>query len=160
MYRWTVSGALGAALLLAGLGTVSSGAEKKSAREHLMHAGPHEKCALACGICAGACDSCFRHCADLVAEGHKEHRRTMQLCVDCGEVCSTAAKLCLHHSSLTSPMCQACARACDECGEACAKHRDDQHMQMCARACRECAKACREMIEHSGHDHGPGEKKE
>jgi hypothetical protein len=114
--------------------------------------GHYEKCAKACAECQVQCDSCFRHCADLVSEGKKDHTRTMHLCADCGEVCTTAAKLSARHSPLAVPTCEACAKACDQCGDACEKFPADDHMKACARSCRECAKACREMIKHAEHE--------
>jgi hypothetical protein len=105
-------------------------------------------CAMACADCSNSCASCYHHCAGLVAAGKKGHARTMILCNDCAEVCSTAAKLTSRQSPFAVIVCETCAKTCDECGAACAKFSDDKHMTDCARACKDCATACREMIKH------------
>jgi Domain of Unknown Function (DUF326) len=105
-------------------------------------------CAKACADCMNSCASCYHHCGHLLSEGEKDHAKTMVLCNDCAEVCSTAAKLTARHSPFASVICEACAKTCDECGAACAKHPQDEHMSECAKACQECATACREMIQH------------
>ena len=109
-----------------------------------------DRCAKSCSECARECDSCFHHCAGLVAGGKKEHAAAMHLCVDCGEVCTTAGRLVSRQSPLTDVACEACARACDACAAACEKFPADDHMKACGTACRECAKACREMLKHLG----------
>jgi len=149
MERRAAVGALGAALLgLACFGP--AWAEGKADKKEHMH-GPFSACARACADCALECDSCHAHCAHLVAEGKKDHVKTMALCNDCGLVCSTAAQITARHGPLAATTCEACARACDACGAACAKFEHDDHMQRCARACKACAKACRDMIKHAGH---------
>ena len=109
-----------------------------------------DRCAKRCSECARECDSCFHHCAGLVAGGKKEHAAAMHLCVDCGEVCTTAGRLVSRQSPLTDVACEACARACDACAAACEKFPADEHVKQCAAACRECAKACRDMLKHLG----------
>jgi hypothetical protein len=86
-----------------------------------------------------------------VAEGHKEHARTVQTCNDCGEFCAMAAKIVGRAGPMAVPACEGCAKACDVCGDACEKFPDDEHMKTCAKACRDCARACRDMIKHAGH---------
>jgi hypothetical protein len=115
--------------------------------EHAKH---FDKCAKACDDCKRECDSCFHHCAHLVADGKKDHARSMKLCVDCAEVCSTAGRLSARHSALSVIACEACAKACDVCAEECEKHKGDKHMAACAKACRDCANECREMVKHVG----------
>ena len=39
------------------------------------------KCAKACADCQQQCDMCFHHCAGLVAEGKKDHAKTMHTCI-------------------------------------------------------------------------------
>jgi len=108
----------------------------------------HEKvhpCAKACADCANECESCFQHCVERVAAGAKRHTKTLRLCVDCGELCTTAAKLVSRQSPLRDLTCGACAKGCDVCAAACAKF-PDEHMKACARSCRDCANACRAMV--------------
>ena len=116
--------------------------------------GHHEhfaKCAKACADCQVSCDSCFHHCAALVASGKKEHVKTMHACVDCADYCALAAKLSARQSSFSASACDGCAKACDDCAKECEKFKDDRHMVDCAKSCRDCAKSCRTMIEHLKH---------
>jgi hypothetical protein len=108
-------------------------------------------CAKACSDCQIQCDMCFHHCAGLVAEGKKDHAKTMHNCVDCAECCKLAATLTARHSPFSVAACECCAKCCDECAVACEKFKDDKHMADCAKSCRDCAKACRAMIEHMKH---------
>jgi hypothetical protein len=133
---------------LSGTGSV---ADDKKEDQPAHHHGPMAECAKACAHCMLACESCARHCAELVAGGHKEHMLTLGTCADCAEFCATAGKIVARHGPMAVTICEACAKACDTCGEACEKHLDDAHMKECAKACRDCAKACRDMIQHAGH---------
>jgi hypothetical protein len=151
MYRRTVVGAAGAAVLaLACL--AGTRAQDKGPKDH-MH-GAYAKCAKACADCMLECDSCFKHCSNLVTKGEKDHTATMYLCNDCGEICAGAARIVGRGGPLAVTTCESCAKACDTCGEACGKFPDDAHMKRCAQACRDCAKACREMIDHAGTSSG------
>ena len=145
MDRREVLGILGAGA--AGL-TAFAGSRVSADEPHAEHAGHFNQCAKACADCLQECDSCYHHCAGLVTEGHKDHAKTMKLCVDCGEICSAAAKLAARQSVLAAILCGACAKACDECNAACEKFPDDKHMAKCAKACRDCAAACRDMIKN------------
>ncbi|MBI3410871.1 MAG: four-helix bundle copper-binding protein [Planctomycetes bacterium] len=109
------------------------------------------KCAKTCADCQLQCDACFHHCAKLLADGKKEHAKSMQLCVDCAELCSTAAKLVARHSPLSALACEACANGADLCAASCEKFDSDMHMAACAKACRQCARECREMVKHLVH---------
>ena len=112
------------------------------------HAKHFADCAKACADCSNSCASCYHHCMNLVIAGKMDHIKNMVLCNDCGEVCSTAAKLTSRHSPLSVVVCEVCAKTCDVCEAACTKFSDDKHMTDCAKACRDCAAACREMIKH------------
>ena len=125
----------------------SLGQSARAQHEHDEHL---TKCAKVCADCQVQCDSCFKHCLDLVAGGKKEHAKTAQLCVDCGECCKACATLCARQSPLARPMLECCAKCCDECAAACEKSPDDKHMAACAKSCRDCAKECREMLKHLG----------
>jgi hypothetical protein len=118
---------------------------------HDPHGGHFEACALACTKCLLECESCMLHCVQLLAQGRKDHQRTVGTCLDCAAICGAAARVAAHHGPLANPICEACAKVCDACGAACQKFTDDEHMQRCAKACRECAQACREMIRQVGH---------
>jgi hypothetical protein len=142
--------ALGA--LLGGAATVAvSGAQLRAQDKAPEHHEHFAACAKACADCQVSCDSCFHHCAALVAEGKKDHVKTMHTCVDCGECCKLAATLAARGSPFAKDACDCCAKCCDECAKACEKFPDDKHMAACAKSCRDCAKACREMIKHLAH---------
>ena len=147
MYRREVLTVVGviAAGLIALAGTKTRADEGHEGHEQF------DKCAKVCADAQLHCDSCFHHCAELVAKGEKDHVKTMHNCVDCAEVCSTAAKLVSRHSAMSAPACEACVKCCEMCAESCEKFRDDKHMAACAKSCRDCAKACREMIKHLAH---------
>jgi hypothetical protein len=146
MRRYSMATAATAAAL-AGLVTVKLWAADQS------QTGPHhhvtaemDKCMKECARCARECESCFKHCVSLVAEGKKEHLRTLRTCNDCGDMCAMAGKLVARDGAFMNAMCEACANACDGCGAECAKYPHDEHMSRCAQACKDCAKACRDMV--------------
>jgi hypothetical protein len=114
------------------------------------HHGHYVECAKACTMCMRECETCAHHCAHLLADGKKEHLKTLGTCADCAEFCGSAAKITSRHGPMAVSSCEACAKACDTCGTECEKHPDDEHMKRCAKACRDCAKACREMVQHLG----------
>ena len=138
-----VVGALGGFAALCG--SQARGQQPSAHHEHFV------QCAKVCADCQVACDSCFHHCAALVAKGGKEHVKTMHACVDCAEYCALAAKLSARQSTFAVTACDGCAKTCDACATECEKFKDDKHMADCAKSCRDCAKSCRTMIEHSKH---------
>jgi hypothetical protein len=128
---------------LLALGMTAVRADNPHAGHHAEH---FAKCAKACADCQLQCDMCFTHCRELLAEGKKEHAKTVQTCADCGECCKLAATLSARQSPYAVPACDCCAKCCDDCAAACEKFPGDTHMAACAKACRDCAKACRDMI--------------
>jgi hypothetical protein len=147
MSRARLAGVVG--VIVAGC-LVLRAAAQEGEHGHDDHAAHFAKCAKACTTCMRECESCLLHCAHMLAQGKKEHQRTLGTCLDCSEVCGAAAKIVGHHGPLSNVICEACAKACDVCGAACAKFTDDQHMQRCAKECRTCAAACREMLDQIG----------
>src|SRR5262249_16426057 len=109
MYRRIARAALGAAIiLLAGFGgSLTRGQERTRDEGH--HHGPYADCARACASCAFQCETCFTHCAKLVAEGKKEHLRTLRLCNDCGDICALAGKVVSRQGPLQVTICESCA---------------------------------------------------
>ncbi len=104
-------------------------------------------CATACSDCARVCDTCEAHCANLLAEGRKEHLSTLRTCQDCAAICSAAARVVAKNGPFTDLICTACADACKRCGDACRKHAEhDTIMKKCAEECDHCEKACRDML--------------
>jgi hypothetical protein len=111
----------------------------------------YEQCAKACSDCQRACDACATHCARLLAEGEKDHLKTLRTCEDCATHCSAAATIVARMGPFSDTICTACAEACKRCGDACAKHQHDPIMKKCAEQCRECETACRDMLKQTGN---------
>jgi hypothetical protein len=131
----------------------------QAAGKHDMHGEHFDKCAKACADCQLACSSCAAHCAGLLADGKKEHGKTLRTCLDCADHCAAAAQIVSRRGPFSDLICKACADACARCGKACAQHSADAHMKACADECRRCEKACRTMIEQTGHVHPKAETK-
>ena len=131
-------------------------AGQKDAQSHKQH---FWDCAKACDDCARVCDACAAHCAELVAQGKREHLETLKTCQDCATVCNAAAGITARSGPFSDTICTACAEACKRCGEACEKHAGDPMMKRCADECKRCEQACREMLKHTGHGAGGAERK-
>ena len=127
--------------------------EGRGQGEKADHHNKHfDQCAKACTMCLRECESCAHHCAHLVADGKKEHMKTLGTCVDCAQFCDAAARIVSHRGPMAVLICESCAKACDVCGKACEEvGGNDEHMQRCAKACRDCAKECRQMVQHANH---------
>jgi hypothetical protein len=109
--------------------------------------GAGDPCAKACSQCQRSCEGCGAHCAKLLAEGKKEHLKTVKSCQDCASLCSAAASITARKGPFVDLVCAACADACKRCGDACAEHAEhDEVMKQCSDECRRCEKACREML--------------
>ncbi|HVK10811.1 MAG TPA: four-helix bundle copper-binding protein [Gemmataceae bacterium] len=121
---------------------------------HDAHAAAFLECARACDDCARICDACSAHCAQLVADGKKEHLTTLKTCQDCATVCQAASAIVAKAGPFSDVICHSCAEACKRCGDACEKVGDDKMMKECAAECRKCEKACRDMLKHTGHAAG------
>ncbi|MBX9580386.1 MAG: four-helix bundle copper-binding protein [Gemmataceae bacterium] len=132
-----------AAVVAAGLGGNASADPPHAA--HFAH------CARVCADCLVVCDTCQKHCLDLLGQGKKEHARSAQMCGDCRELYQVASALSARHSPLAGYACEACAKTCDDCAAECDKFKDQKMMADCAAKCRERAKACRDMVGHAGH---------
>jgi hypothetical protein len=145
--------------VLAGVLALSADASAPGGREK-GEAGHHKvmfrKCAEACHRCQRECISCGHHCAELVAEGKRDHLKTLRSCQDCATICAAAAQIVSREGPYSGIMCKACAEACDKCERACREFREDRHMKECAEECRHCEKECREMLRHVGFEGGRG----
>lgn len=135
-----VLGATGAVLMVAASG--GSAADDKRGEADVFAA-----CDKACRECLSDCEGCYRHCADLLAGGQKDHAATAAVCLDCAELCAATAKLVARRGPLAAAAAEACAKACETCGQACGKFADHPVMKECAAACSTCAKACRALVE-------------
>ena len=113
------------------------------------HAEHFAQCAKACSDCQLQCETCCKHCQELVADGKQEHGTMAKLCADCGECCKTCALLCSRSGPLARLMADCCAKCCDECAACCDKNTDDKTMVDCAKSCKDCAKVCREMAKQA-----------
>jgi gas vesicle protein len=113
--------------------------------EHLM------ACARACAACALECEGCFRHCADALKDGKKEHATTLHTCVDCADCCRMTAALVARRGPFAAHAVECCVKCTEACAAACEKFPDDKQMAACAKACRDCLKACREAAKHLAH---------
>src|SRR4051794_40247571 len=122
MDRRELLGVLGATA--AGLAAATGG--QALAQEGKAHARDdnHEKCAEACSDCAKECNQGFHHCYKQLQAGKAGHAKAMHLLVDCGEVCSTSAKLVARMSPLMTITCHACAESCEACLAECEKLHD------------------------------------
>ena len=140
--------------LAGGYGVARLGAADE---KHAHHGAEMDKCMRECARCAKECESCFSHCTMLVAQGKKDHVRTLKTCIDCGDFCALAGKLIARDGAFMTLACDACAKACDQCGAECQKHPSDEHMKRCADACKDCAQACRDMVKALGGATGAAE---
>jgi hypothetical protein len=113
------------------------------------HGAMAEKCAKACGDCQRMCDMCAKHCADLLAQGKKEHVKTLATCQDCATFCSAAACIVSRQGPFSDEICKSCAEACARCGKACEEYPNEPTMKRCAEECRRCEQACKEMLKHA-----------
>jgi len=112
------------------------------------HHEAYERCAKACNDCQRVCDTCATHCARQVADGKKEHDKTLQTCNDCADFCAAAARIVARGGPFADLICQSCAEACARCGKACEQFPDDKMMKACAKECRRCEKECQGMLKH------------
>jgi hypothetical protein len=134
----------GFAATAAGLTTVAAAREARAAQGGKDDL--HDRCAKNCADTMNACNKGFHHCYRQVAEGKKEHASTMHLCVDCADICGTAAALVARMSPLMLHTCKAAADCCEGLLAQCEKLNDPE-MKSVVEACGSCAKSCREMVE-------------
>jgi len=164
MNRRELLGVLGATA--AGLTAITGGsarAQEAQAPEHERHPfhperGHHteqqQECAETCARCMHECEDGFHHCLRQARRSGKvEYARAAHLCIDCAEVCGTAAKLVASGSHLLVHICAACAEACDDCLAVCEPLKDPE-MKLVLESLRKCAQSCRGMVKAMGeHEH-------
>jgi hypothetical protein len=153
LYRrvFQIAAVLFLAALLVPFGTAGDEKDKGKQPGGKGHHAMFQKCAKACNDCQRECDSCAHHCTHQLAEGKKEHAKTLRTCQDCAALCVAAAQIVARGGPFSDLVCKACADACQRCGKACNEFKDDEHMKRCADECVRCEKVCREMLEHVGH---------
>ncbi len=155
MNRRNVLGALGAgAIGAAALHTAQAQDPKAHQGEAAhRHDAVHKECLDACSDCAKMCDETFHHCFMMVAEGKKEHARSLHLVSDCAGFCSLSACMIAKHSPLMAYSCGACADACKATAAEVEKF-DSPEMKAAAKSLRRCETSCREMVKAmAGHEH-------
>jgi len=141
---------LGLVAATAGLTTAAQTGDRPTTG-HGSHDAAFESCAKACSDCQRICDMCSTHCAHLLAQGQREHVKTLHTCQDCATHCMAATSIVARRGPFSDTICKACGEACARCGKACEQFSQDEHMRRCAEECRRCEKACRDMIQHVGH---------
>jgi hypothetical protein len=131
----------------AGLATLSAApALAQHEDEHAHHHDKaHEDCVKACSDCAKTCDETFHHCYQQVAEGKRDHAKSLHLVSDCAGFCSLSACMISKHSPLMVYSCTACADACQTTAAEVERF-DDATMKAAAKSLRACEKSCREMV--------------
>ena len=113
----------------------------------------HKTCADACFDCEELCNFAFHHCAMQLQAGKADFAGPMRLCLDCGDVCSTAGKMVARGSALMAHTCRACAECCDQCVAAC-ETLDVPDLATFLASLRKCGASCREMLKAmGGHAH-------
>ncbi len=142
MDRRELFGVIGATA--AGLTAVAGASEAHAAQGGTNDM--HDRCAKDCASAMNACNKGFHHCYRQVAEGKREHARTMHLCVDCADICGTAAALVARMSPLMAHTCKAAAECCEGLITQCEKLNDPE-MRSVIEACHSCVKSCREMVQ-------------
>ncbi len=99
-------------------------------------------CIAACYACATVCERCA---VVSLEDGHSAHvARSINLAMDCAQVCRTAAALLSRHSDFADTVCEACADICNACAAACNQH-NTRHCRQCADACLRCEALCRDI---------------
>jgi hypothetical protein len=144
MDRRELLGMVGAGAI--GLTAMSARADERSSDESCCELDKvHADCYKACADCAKACDMTFHHCFKEVAEGKKEHAKSLHLASDCAAFCSLSASMIAKHSPLMAASCNACADACKATAAEVGKF-DSAEMKAAARSLRDCEKSCRAMV--------------
>jgi len=161
MDRRTMLGVMGAGTAGVILGGQAFAADEAKEHTH-AHDKMHEDCLKACSDCAKTCDETFHHCYMQVAEGKRDHAKSLHLLSDCAGFCSLSACMIAKHSPLMAYSCMSCAEACKVTAAEVEKF-DSPEMKKAAQALEACEKSCRAMVAHhtqDHHDHGTGSKTE
>lgn len=151
MDRRELLGVLGAGTV--GLAAFSAEAGEKGSDMCCTLDKVHEDCLKACSDCAKACDMTFNHCVKEVAQGKKEHAKSLKLAAECAEFCGLSACMIAKQSSLMAYSCHACAEACKATMAEVAKF-DSPEMKATAEKLRECERSCMAMVAHMKSSRG------
>ena len=99
--------------------------------------------------CVQACNA--DNAADLGEPNLADMVRCIRLCMDCADICTTAAgvtsRLVDYDPAVLRPLLESCVAICRSCGDECERHAPmHAHCRVCAQACRGCEQACRELL--------------
>ena len=147
MFAGISVGALALTLAIVGVDAFvrqAQAAEKKT--DHTEHFALMQECAKVCSDCQRACDLCATHCANLLADGKKEHLACLMNCQDCATCCVACSQVCARGGPQAALMNDCCAKCCDQCAKACEAFPNDSHMKACAEECRKCEKSCKAIF--------------
>lgn len=160
MKRRELLGAIGAgAAGLAVASTAIAGPRGPATEATQRHDKEHEDCLKACSDCAKTCDETFHHCYVQVAEGKRDHAKSLHLLSDCAGFCSLSACMIAKHSPLMSYSCGACAEACHATAAEVGKF-DSPEMKAALKSLQACETSCRAMVAAmGGRDHHPSPAK-
>lgn len=103
-------------------------------------------CIAACYACATVCERCAVTCLEDTHDALMS--RSINLAMDCAQICRTAAALMSRNSDFSDTVCEACADICSACAAAC-NHHNVRQCRQCADACLRCAALCREVARQS-----------
>jgi len=99
--------------------------------------------------CAQACTA--DNAADLSEPNLADMVRCIRLCLDCTDICATAAavtsRLVEYDPGVLRPLLESCVAICHSCGDECERHAPmHAHCRVCAQACRRGEQACRALL--------------
>ncbi|MBE9166326.1 four-helix bundle copper-binding protein [Pleurocapsales cyanobacterium LEGE 06147] len=89
--------------------------------------------------CAVECEHCAEACI-----GNPEMVECARTCLDCAEICRTAATYMVRGSRFIPHLVSACAEICQACAQECEQY-NVEHCQKCAKACHEAVEAYRKI---------------
>jgi hypothetical protein len=100
--------------------------------------------------CTQACNA--DNAADLNEHNLADMVRCIRLCLDCTDICTTAAgvtsRLVEYDPGVLRPLLESCLAICRSCGGECERHAPHHaHCRVCAEACRRCEQACRALLD-------------
>ncbi len=155
MKRREMLGALGAGAATLAVGAIANAQAPKGHDDEAAHRHDaiHKECLDACSDCARMCNETFHHCYMMVAEGKRDHAKSLHLVSDCAEFCELSATMIAKHSPLMAYSCTACGEACKKTVAEVEKF-DMPEMKAAAKALNRCMKSCEEMVKAmGGHEH-------
>jgi hypothetical protein len=83
--------------------------------------------------------------------GNVEMERCVRLCLNCADICTTAAGVLRRRAVLevdvSIPLLDSCLAICISCGDECQIHAPmHEHCRLCGESCRRCEEACRTLL--------------